>query len=215
MKRSAGFTLIEMTVALALLGFIALLVFESLRFGQRSYESATRAGATAWQVFASQRLIRNLIETSYPQHPEAAGVSQEFGLEGEGQRIALTAAAPLAVGGAGLYRYEIALRPRAGGGNDLVIRWHAQLAGRAEQESLDVEEVLLERVAGLLLAYENGSGWSERWIEPALPRLVRVQVTFSSGDSRRWPDLIVAPRITDNANCVFDMIARRCRVRAS
>jgi general secretion pathway protein J len=213
-KRSAGFTLIEMTVALALLGFIALLVFDSLRFGQRSYESSTRKGAAAWQVFASQRLIRNLIETAYPQQPDAIGATIEHGLAGEAQRLAITAAAPLASGGAGLYRYEIALRAHAEGGNDLVIRWRAQLAGTADEASY-VEEVLIERVAGLSVSYESGAGWSERWFEPMLPRLVRVKVSFAAGDSRRWPDLIGAPRLTDDANCIFDAIARRCRVNAS
>lgn len=215
MKRHSGFTLIEMTVALALLGFISVLVFESLRFGQRSYEASTRTGAAAWQVFASQRLIRNLIETAYPQHPDATGASPERGLEGEIERLAITAGAPLATGGAGLYRYEIALRPRTGGDKDLVIRWRAQLAGRTEDESPDAEEILIERVAGLNVSYQGGSEWSERWFEAVPPRLVRLQVTFAPGDSRRWPDLIVTPRITDDANCVFDSIARRCRMSAS
>lgn len=204
-----------MTVALALLGFIAVLVFESLRFGQRSYASATRAGAAAWQVFSSQRLIRNLIETAYPQHSEPSGTPMERGLEGDVERISITAGAPLASGGAGLYRYEILLRPDASGSKDLVIRWRAQLSGRAEGDSADAEEVLIERVAGLRLSYENGSGWSERWFEAVLPRLVRLQVIFAPGDSRRWPDLIAAPRLTDDANCDFDSIARRCRMSTS
>lgn len=209
MKRHTGFTLIEMTVALALLGFIAVLVFESLRFGQRSYESATRWGAASWQVFATQRLLRNLIETAYPQQPDSAGVSAEYALQGEAQRVSLIAPAPFAMGGAGLYRYEISLRPDGAGSNDLVVRWRAESTD--ESVHAGAEETLLGRVAEIQVSYQNGSDWVAHWRESALPRLVRLQVTFAPGDSRRWPDLVVAPRITDDANCSFDVVARRCR----
>jgi general secretion pathway protein J len=208
-KRPTGFTLIEMTVALALLGFIAVLVFESLRVGQRSYETATRRGAASWQVFATQRLFRNLLETAYPQQPDSAAIRAEPAFQGEAQRVSFIAAAPFAIGEAGLYRYEISLRPDDAGSNDLVIRWRAQSAN--DSVHVGAEEILLERVATFQVSYRNGADWLQHWGESGLPPLVRLQVTFAAGDSRRWPDLIVAPRITDDANCSFDVVARRCR----
>lgn len=208
MRRQPGFTLIEMTVALALLGFIALLIFESLRFGQGSYQSATRQGARAWEVFAAQRLLRNLVETAYPQQPDDIGFPVESGLQGDGLRLFVTAPAPLAAGAAGLYRYEVALRSNEAGQKDLVIRWRAQLP---EQPAVGTaEEILLERVTGLRLSYRTPGGWSERWAERTLPALVRIQVTFAEGDFRTWPGLIAAPLLTDDANCAFDVVAQRC-----
>lgn len=211
MRRQPGFTLIEMTVALALLGFISVLLFESLRFGQRSYEAATRKGAESWEVFAAQRLLRNLVEAAYPQQPGEFGATTEPGLQGDPQRMFVTAPAPLALGGAGLYRYEVALRTNAAGQNDLVIRWRAQMPENSGSGARSAEEILLPGVAGLRLSYQTASGWSERWAEPGLPQLVRMQVTFASDDRRTWPDMIAAPRITDDANCVFDVVAQRCR----
>jgi general secretion pathway protein J len=206
-----GFTLIEMTVAMALLGLISVLVFESLRFGQRSYQSATRKGAESWEVFAAQRLLRNLVESAYPQQPGDVGTTAEPGLQGDPQRMFVTAPAPLAMGGAGLYRYEIALRSNATGRNDLVIRWRAQMPDAAGLNDRSAEEILLPGVAGLRMSYQSATGWSERWAEPGLPQLVRLQVTFAAGDLRTWPDMIATPRITDDANCVFDVVAQRCR----
>lgn len=211
MKRAAGFTLIEMTVALALLGFISVLIFESLRFGQRSYESGTRKGAQSWQVFAAQRLLRNLVEAAYPLQPGNLVPATEPGLQGDAQRLSITAPAPLAMGGAGLYRYEVTLRPNARGENELVIRWRAQMNDRVRTLASATEEVLLDRVAGWHLSYRGATGWTERWSEPGLPQLVRVQVTFAPRDTRTWPDMIAAPRITDDANCAFDVVAQRCR----
>lgn len=211
MRRQPGFTLIEMTVALALLGLISVLLFESLRFGLRSYEAATRKGAASWEVFAAQRLLRNLVEAAYPQQPGEFATTTEPGLQGEPQRMFVTAPAPLAMGGAGLYRYEVALRTNAAGQNDLVIRWRAQMPDSSESGARSAEEILLPGVAGLRLSYRTDGGWNERWAEPGLPQLVRMQVTFASGDRRTWPDMIAAPRITDDANCVFDVVAQRCR----
>lgn len=212
MKRQAGFTLIEMTVALALLGLVSVLIFESLRFGQRSYESATHKGAAVWEVFAAQRLLRNLVEEAYPQQSGDSMSRAEPGLQGDAQRMSVTAPAPLAMGGAGNYRYEVALRANPAGENDLVIRWRAQMLDSVGAGASNAaEEILLKRVAGLRLSYQNATGWSERWGEPGLPRLVRMQVTFAPGDVRNWPDMIAAPRITDDANCVFDVVAQRCR----
>lgn len=200
-----------MVVALALLGFVSVLLFESLRFGQRSYESATRKGAQSWQVFATHRLLRNLIETAYPQQPGDSVPPLDPGLQGDARHMFVTAPAPMATGGAGLYRYEVALRMNAAGENDLVILWRAQMADATPSIGKSAEEVLLERVTGLQLSYLSSTGWTELWTEPGLPRLVRMHVTFAAGDSRQWPDMIAAPRITDDANCVFDVVAQRCR----
>jgi general secretion pathway protein J len=222
-----GFTLVEMMVALALLGLLAVLVFESLRFGQRSYEKAVQRGNESWQTFASQRLIRSLIESAYPQDPAPASSLREYGLQGDERSLAITAPAPFAVGGGGLYRYEIQMRPSTAGEHEVVIRWRPDFANVAVARAEDAfdEEVLLERVSSLHWSYrvgtqdpgrsENG-GWMDSWQnQSALPRLVRLRVKFASSDPRRWPDLIIAPRITDDANCAFDVVAQRCRRDAS
>lgn len=222
LRRNAcgGLTLIEMVVALALVGMMATVLFESLKFGQRSYQKTVQRGDDQWQIFATQRLIRALIENAYPREPASTDMVREYGLHGNERSIAVTASAPLANGGGGLYRYEIALRGRAAGGNDVVVRWRPDFAATAEAGVI-AEEILLERVASLEWSYQGGARdvagtddvtWRDAWDnQRALPKLVRLRVSFAPADARRWPDLIVAPRITDDANCLFDVVAQRCR----
>mgnify|MGYP006214980911 CR=1 FL=1 len=58
--------------------------------------------------------------------------------------------------------------------------------------------------------------WLDSWRgKQPLPKLVRLRIGFPAGDARRWPELIVSPRITDDANCAFDVVAQRCRSGAS
>ncbi len=215
-----GFTLIELAVALALLSLMSLVLFESLRFAQRSYDRVVRKGATSWELFAGQRLIRSIIESAYPQQAAMVGASA-FGFAGNRDRIVVVAAAPLA-GAAGLYRYEISLQRRDVHHEDLLVRWQPDYAiSGSVPDAIDVgEEVLIPNVAAIEWQYLEGPGesggsvpvWRSEWHDRrTLPQLVRMRVQFPPGDARRWPELVAAPRITDDANCVFDPIARRCR----
>lgn len=217
-----GFTLIEIVVALALLAMVSISLFESLRFGQRTYEKVIRGGGAHWDVFAAQRLVRNLVESAYPEEPSQTGAVRRYGLEGRKDRIVLTAPAPEAVGGAGLFRYEFSLRQNVAAGYDVLVRWWPDYAVDTGSVAASAQEVLIEKIVSLEWSYRaapalndsggGGDAWKNEWLDSQeLPALVRLRVKFPDGDSRRWPDLVMAPRVTDDANCVFDIVAQRCR----
>ena len=44
-----------------------------------------------------------------------------------------------------------------------------------------------------------------------LPKLVRIDVIFREDDPRKWPQMIVAPRISLDASCVRDPNQAYCR----
>lgn len=67
MRSQRGFTLIEVVVALAIVALIAVVLFQGLRFGQSAHEKVVDRGGASWQLFASQRLIRSLLESAYPR----------------------------------------------------------------------------------------------------------------------------------------------------
>jgi len=71
-------------------------------------------------------------------------------------------------------------------------------AGRPEDRSL-----LVEDVHSVAFAYfgsrtdDAPPDWYDEWNdEYGLPELVRLRVDFETGQTARWPELIVAPRIT-------------------
>lgn len=216
----AGFTLIEVVVALAIVALIAVSLFESLRFSQAAHRKVIQHGGAAWDVFASQRLIRSLVESAYPQQPAPTDATPAFGLEGDKENISITAHAPLAAGGIGLQRYEIRASRGEAATVDVVVRWRADYASAstALPSAAVARETLIENVASIEWSYlrenpKTGDGaWLDEWRgQQPLPRLVRLRVRFPKGDSRIWPQLVMAPRLTDDANCRFDVVAQRCR----
>src|ERR1700674_5801628 len=65
-KREAGFTLVELLVALSLFSLLALVLFGSLRFGLRAWELGTAHADRVEDVMFAQNLLRRLVADAYP-----------------------------------------------------------------------------------------------------------------------------------------------------
>ncbi len=81
-------------------------------------------------------------------------------------------------------------------------------------------EPLLRNLAAVRFSYYGAAApggqpvWQARWpVGTTIPQLVRLHVDFARGDSRVWPDLIVAPRIEADAGCVYDDATQACQGR--
>lgn len=222
-SRARGFTLIEMLVALALLSLISLAMFQAYRFSQRALLQTTRVDAAVRDVAGAQRFLRRVLENAYPfETASTANGPAERGLMGAAQGLQVTAPALAAEGSAGLYRFELSLSDGEKG--ELAVRWVQDRNGvpAIQTKKGAQREVILTGVQSLSIDYlqlvELGNGqieahWRDSWLDNAtLPALVRVRLKFAPGDRRVWPELIVAPRISTDANCVFDVVSQMCRM---
>jgi general secretion pathway protein J len=219
-RRGRGFTLVEMVVALALVSLMSMAMIEAYRFSQRTLAQTTRFDAAVHDVAGAQRLLRRVIEQAYP-FEMAAGETRGavYGLSGEGAALEVSAPAPAQAGGLGFYRYRVALNAEGA----LEVRWGIDRNGTAAPQGAQPRyEAILPGIESLSVEYleliERGNGqiepqWRETWVDKtAPPALVRIRVKFPEGDRRFWPELIVAPRISTDANCVFDVVSQMCRM---
>jgi general secretion pathway protein J len=182
-------TLIEVLVALSLLSMLSVGLISTFRIGQKSYMGVVRADRTYWDVANAQRVLRRALESLYPGSA----------VDGRREALSLTAPMAMAAGGSGFYRYELAVQ-----NGDLRVRANSR------------EEVLVANVKTAEWAYWDASLDEPRWVvdwtdKRHPPALIRLRITFPERDSRRWPDLIVDPRITDDVRCEFDVVAQACR----
>lgn len=205
-RLNKGFTLLEMAVVLALLALMSIVTMESLRFGRRAFTEVVIMDDTEWQVFAAQRFLRTVLESAQPFRPDRAN-GTAYSLEGTAERVALSASTARLRGPGTPTRYELFLAADRAHAQrqDLMIRERIDRDGHPEPEhALQDGDVLVENVSRVEWSYFDApckapATWREDWQgRGELPALVRVRIVFPPGDTRQWPDLIVAPHIADD-----------------
>ena len=214
-----GFTLIELLVALSVLGLIVLLSFDGLRFALRAWGGTVERSAAVHEITAAQRFLRSRIESLYVFDVERGSSRLVYPVEGGETEMSFSAPFTLASQSGGFQRFTLEQSANPAGGFDLAVDWFADRNGHPDPlaSSRPARETLIEKIAQLRIDYLNVdeagvARWVPQWRDRAgAPRLVRIRIGFTPGDSRSWPDLIVAPRVTADANCAFDVVSQQCR----
>jgi general secretion pathway protein J len=218
-NRAAGFTLLELLVAMTVLGVLTGLLATGLSFGTRIWERQQKQLAQWADLQMVQDVIRRTLGEAWPLNvpnvPSATG-TEGIAFVGTDTSIDFLGPPPAQSLVGGVYQYG--LLSRAGpGGVSLVLTWRLRSPvgtqengkrrnsprARQNETAEGKEVVLVDRLANAEFSY-FGAGeeevkprWRTRWQDASkLPLLVRVQVTFPPGDQRRWPELVVAPAIT-------------------
>jgi general secretion pathway protein J len=194
---AAGFTLVELLVALALMALLTAVLFGGLRFGLRAWEVGGGRMEASDRRQQAQELLRGLLAEA---RPPVAGGALAPAFEGAPERLAFVAPLPAHRGPGGLYRFTLSVVAGQGGGR-LVLAWQPY-DGDARAGAPADRAVLLERVAALRLDFFGAAGpaaprrWQARWAVPdRLPELVRLRLERGAGEpAGGWPDLVVAPR---------------------
>ena len=180
-RHPAGFTLVELLVALALLGLILAGLAAGMRQVLRVQDAQERITDGTGELDAVDRTLRRLFAQAEPGTPQVPG------LRGTPSSASFTTTLPAAVaGGTGLADVALVVDGR----HRLLLRWTAHRYGVPFNPAVAVREAeLLRGVEQLDVAYWSG-GWRRSWEEPDLPALVRIRLAFAPGDPRRWPDMV-------------------------
>jgi general secretion pathway protein J len=190
-REQTGFTLLELLVAITLMGLVLVLLYSGLRLGLNGWDSGeARAEATNRLRLAEEFLRRQLAQSmtvrriNDRQEPVVV-------FTGEASRIEFVAPMLAQLGQGGLYRVRI-----EGGDGRLWIRWRPYLPADPNAGQ-DRETVLLEGVSGVEWAYFGAERdddphpqWRSQWTSPTRrPLLVRLNLILQG---QPWPDLVVA-----------------------
>lgn len=187
-RRAAGFTLLEILVALVVLGFLLVALGQGSRFGTRALNVQTRMIDQREGLEAVDRALRRMIEQA-----DAGTPGGEAPVTGTPSRLAFTTRLPVATV-EGQYADTVLA---VDGARRLVLRWTPHRHAVRFGPPPGPEEVeLLRGVARLEIGYWRRSGeggWLGSWSDREPPALIRVRIVFAEGDPRRWPDIVVAP----------------------
>jgi general secretion pathway protein J len=186
-----GFTLLELTVALAVFGLLLVLLTQGVQFGLLAWRSQARLAAANGDLNEIDLTLRHLIgamdpgrgDEDYPtllaKRDTMTFVTDLPGAEGTNRAPHVAA--------------KLFVDPR----HRLVLLWQPRPAvGGPNQPPAWQETELLRGIAGIELAiWRPNGGWSETWQAGDLPAMVRIRLAFANSAAQHWPDIVIAPRL--------------------
>jgi general secretion pathway protein J len=207
-RAAAGFTLIEVLLAIVLLGLLSLGVYGAISTSTRAVRSGELAIERTNKLRVTQELLRRQLSqalaVAYDRDP---GDGRITNFAGERDRLTWVSAMPGYLGRGGPYVQQLAFE-RDGGSGTLRFR-HALLNGFELREGFPDEPgpvVLLERVSEVRIGYRGITpegrldDWQDDWDKSGpLPLLVRIEVEFERGSGLRWPPLVVPVMVDPGA----------------
>lgn len=187
----AGFTLLEVLVALVVLGLVLAGLAQGTRFGLTIAQRQTSVIAASADLDATERVLRSLVAQMDPGSLTSASL-----LAAGPANLAFTSNLAAVAPSLGVGEADIALGVTPD--HRLVLRWTPHLhATRLAAPPPPTETTLLPGVMRVQFAYCCGAGsdgqWLGTWPDKTLPGLVRIQLVFPEGARRSWPAIVVAP----------------------
>lgn len=194
MKRSRGFTLIEVLLATVLLAAGLALAFATLRAATATVDRGESLARRSEQVRAVEGFLRTRLTSALPMKfgtDASSGVALRF--VGEPDRVRFVADIPDYLGRGGPYLHDI-----GAGENGLAVSFGMVQAGQViEERAPRKPEALVRDLRSLRLRYRGLNDdstlgeWQDSWqTADRLP--LQVSVEIQSDAIGTWPPLVVA-----------------------
>lgn len=202
-----GFTLIEVLIAMTLLGVMVVLLFSSLRIAAESWEAGETKTAQVNQKAVVYQFFKRHLNAIRPLpmlENNAVDLENESlqAFAGYSQSLRFAGALPASSARKGVQIFRIYPDPNQTSTLLVSLMPYRQTEGQLVEEP---PVVLLEGMTALKFSYFGKTEeaaedlWLDEWIQAdRLPRLIKVSIKLN--DNSLWPDMVFAPRITQAAS---------------
>ena len=211
----AGFTLLELLIALTLMSLLTVVILGALGTSARVWEHASAEQHAVEETVVARKFLRRWLEHAYPLVDRSDPLRPVTSFQGAKEHLDLVAPVPGGIMPGGLAHYSIFVQ-RNDGRSDLVVTMRHERAN--ESIAAPSSSVLIEDISDMSVAYFGAQHsaepeeWHDAWSDGTnLPRLVRISIAFPPGDKRTWVELDVAPRISAPADCEYNQLTKSCR----
>jgi general secretion pathway protein J len=193
MRADRGFTLMEVLVALVVLGILMAGLGQGMRFGMAAWTRQAALVDRTADLDAVDRTVRGMLASA-----TSGAIHGRNDFVGTADSVTFDGVLPLAVA-TGSRRAKITLK--LDGQHRLMLHWDSVLIDPNTNAPDWGDAVVGDHLDRIAFAYwqtgGDGPGWRDRWTAVATPALIRVRFEFAKGDRRHWPDMIVAPLIAE------------------
>jgi len=199
-KQSAGFTLIEVLIAMTLLSLMVVLLFSSLSIGAKSWQQGETKIADVNEIAVVQQFFNHHLAHAVPQwndfDPEKERV---FSFQGKKDSLKFVSAFPASAERSGLQLFDLKFQEKNKQRFIEVTLTPFFPLTEGEEFFEDTVE-LVTNVARFEMSFfglndETGEyGWQNQWLEKEQqPRLVKILLELEDG--RFIPEMIVALKV--------------------
>lgn len=191
-RADTGFTLLEILVALVVLGFLMVALTQGVQFGLQSWRAQARILTERGDLDVTDRTVRTLIARLDPGSPAEPAL-----VRGDTRSLSFTTELPRAAGALPTRRADVTLTTDAG--HRFAMLWVPHIRTWIGPPRVPERADLLTGVDHVEFSYwqkdgTQGAGtWVPTWRGREPPALVRIHVVFPRASRRHWPDIVVAP----------------------
>lgn len=206
MRRAAGFTLVELLLALGLMSMLLALAYGGLRASTRATDKGQAVLEESGRVRMAHQFVRKqLNQMAYLGFTVGETEEERAVFQGDARKIRFVSPMPGYLGFGGPQVQELAVVP--GDDGDELVLSHALLQGFEEQKLYERDPiVLLDKIEFAEFSFlgrdETGelSGWTTQWADPtALPEEVSLAIEFTEDVYIKWPLLTASVRVDSSA----------------
>ena len=196
-----GFTLVEVLIALTLLGIMMTLLMSTFRAGAKSWDAGEKIASATENQFVVHNFLRSYLENAHPLVDDFTDENEsEFSFQGTESSVVFVAGLPANQDRGGLWRFALGIE-KNGRSNDLVVLVEPFFPELDEDAELSETLTLLSNVETFKLSYfgkgevtDQDEGWNDDWEEKTeLPSLVKIELQLK--EQKQWPDIVVATQI--------------------
>ncbi|MEO9078091.1 MAG: prepilin-type N-terminal cleavage/methylation domain-containing protein [Rhodanobacter sp.] len=200
MKRAAGFTLLEVLAALALLALLLVGVYSGIRTATHSVHSGTVAIDRIDQLRSAQQFLRRELAQSVTEPIAHTEQGEPIYFQGSAHEMRYVAPMPGYLGKLGPQLQQLQLVDDSAGGLRLELRLALLPPDGKLPQPLGEPQVLFDHIKQGSFSYRGvdtrgvAAPWSPIWSDGRIqPQLVRIQLQPQGRD--RWPLFEVPLRI--------------------
>jgi len=184
----AGFTLIEVMLALALFALLGVVLYGAISLGQNAAQKTEVSFERNQRLRSVMDLLASYIRSSYPFRPLLQDASIYY--QGEEQELSFVSAQSVAMGGRGIAKIHVAMEPENG---VLKLEESLPVSGDEGAGAYRNTFTLREGISDFRLSYLDPQAEPEQWTEKwdgkekrALPRAVRMSFRAENGREVEW-----------------------------
>lgn len=196
LKTSSGFTLIEVMIAMTLLGIMMVLLFSSMKICAESWQKGEDKISEVNDVAVVYQFFQHHLSTAKPLWNDFTNDNEEYSFQGSKQDVQFVSSFPASAKKSGLQLFKIKMLQE--GDNQYLQVSITPFFPVAEGDEWHTEEVtLLQHVRNFALSYylqddsQPEGIWQDDWLgQDMLPNLVKIKIERDDGSF--WPEMIFA-----------------------